>query len=203
MAARDNAVRAGPRQDDAARLGRHAMMSSSCAKSAEHAMGGLAGEIGKRHPFAHPEEEAFLNVLRTGVLLAGDFALLFKAHDISEPAYNALRILRAAGDGGRACHEIGEHLVARVPDVTRLVDRLEAAGLVMRERSAADRRVVRVRLTPRGLKVVTDLDRPVLTLHKAQLGHLSRGELAELNRLLVKARHGTRAGDGKALFSIP
>ncbi|MFA6046057.1 MAG: MarR family transcriptional regulator [Phycisphaerales bacterium] len=170
------------------------MMSNSCAKGAEHALGGLAGEIGKRHPFAHAEEEAFLNVLRTGVMLAGDFALLFRAHDISEPAYNTLRILRAAGAEGRACHEIGEHLVARVPDVTRLVDRLEAAGLVMRERSAADRRVVRVHLTTKGLKVVADLDGPVLDLHKAQLGHLTRGELAELNRLLVKARQGNRAG---------
>lgn len=193
MTARDKAARA--QRTDAAKLGRQAMMSNSCAKAAEHALGGLAGEIGKRNPFAHPEEEAFLNVLRTGVMLAGDFALLFKSHDISEPAYNTLRILRAAGNEGRACHEIGEHLVARVPDVTRLVDRLEAAGLVMRERSAADRRVVRVRLTPKGLKVVTDLDAPVLELHKRQLGHLSRGELAELSRLLVKARRGRRAAN--------
>ncbi|MBI1189997.1 MAG: MarR family transcriptional regulator [Tepidisphaera sp.] len=129
-----------------------------------------------------------LNLMRTGAMLAGDFAALFKSRGLSEAAYNTLRVLRGAGDTGRPCHEIGEHLVARVPDVTRMVDRLEAAGLVTRERSARDRRVVNVRLTPKGLQVVTELDAPVVQLHQRQLGHLTRAELVELNRLLVKAR---------------
>lgn len=165
-----------------------ALLTNACAKAAGPLLDGLAGEIRKKRPFDHPEQEAFLNLLRTGTLLAGDFAALFKSYGLSEAAYNTLRVLRAAGDHGRPCHEIGEHLVARVPDVTRLVDRLEAAGLVERERSPRDRRVVNVKLTLEGRRAVDALDQPVLALHQAQLGHLSRAELAELNRLLVKAR---------------
>jgi DNA-binding MarR family transcriptional regulator len=76
-----------------------------------------------------------------------------------------------------------------VPDITRLIDRLERAGLVARARSDADRRVVRVSIRPGGLELLGALDGPVLELRKRPIGHLSREELAELNRLLLKARN--------------
>ena len=79
-------------------------------------------------------------------------------------------------------------MVTRVPDVTRLVDRLEDAAWVKRERSSADRRVVTVVLTPAGKKLVDKLDEPITELHRETLGHLSSAEVKELNRLLVKAR---------------
>ena len=88
----------------------------------------LGDEIGKSKPFETPEQEAYLNLLRTASVLSEGFARLFAAHGLSETAYNALRILRGAGEGGRMCQEIGGQLVARVPDVTRLVDRLERRG---------------------------------------------------------------------------
>jgi DNA-binding MarR family transcriptional regulator len=68
------------------------------------------------------------------------------------------------------------------------VDRLEQAGFVGRRRDGDDRRIVRVRITAAGLELLSRLDRPILELHKRQLGHLRRAELTELNRLLVKAR---------------
>jgi DNA-binding MarR family transcriptional regulator len=161
-------------------------------------MGGthtLQHEIGKRSPFETPEQEAFLNVIRTASLLTAGFQRLFRAHRLSESTYNALRILRgAAGDpssrGGRTCSQIGAQLVAQVPDVTRLIDRLEELGLAERVRCEEDRRVVYVRITRSGTDLLAALDAPVLELHKSQLGHMSRQELAELSRLLVKARRG-------------
>ncbi|MGE5194516.1 MAG: MarR family winged helix-turn-helix transcriptional regulator [Deltaproteobacteria bacterium] len=72
--------------------------------------------------------------------------------------------------------------------MTRLVDRLESAALVRRCRTEEDRRVVLICVTPAGLELLARLDQPVRDLHVQTLGHLSRGELAELNRLLVKAR---------------
>jgi DNA-binding MarR family transcriptional regulator len=72
--------------------------------------------------------------------------------------------------------------------VTRLVDRLETASLVERQRTREDRRVVLVLITKKGLELLARLDEPVLSLHKKQLAHLSRSELKELNRLLVKVR---------------
>jgi len=152
---------------------------------------GLARELHKRGPFKSPAQEAFLNVLRTASLLAAEFERLFKRHGLSLATYNALRILRGAGEGGRRCTEIGEHLVAQVPDVTRLIDRLEGAGLARRARgSGEDRRVVTVRITPAGLALLKTLDGPVMRVHQRQMGHMAKGDLEALSRLLCDAREG-------------
>jgi DNA-binding MarR family transcriptional regulator len=148
----------------------------------------LQEELGKKNPFASPEQEATLNLLRTHDHLQEEFARLFQGHGISDPQYNVLRILRGAGEGGLPCLEVAARMVTRMPDITRLVDRLERVGLAERSRTAADRRKVLVKVTPAGLDLLARLDRPVLDLHRRLLGHLTRDELAELNRLLVKAR---------------
>jgi DNA-binding MarR family transcriptional regulator len=147
----------------------------------------LADELGKRRPFDLPEQEVYLNLLRTADALAGEFAQLFKQHGLTDAQYNALRILR-----GHGCpiptRWIAEEMVTREPDITRLIDRLERAGLVRRERSKTDRRVVRVRITAKGTALLAKLDRPVLALHRRQLGHLGERKLASLSRLLSAAR---------------
>ena len=151
----------------------------------------LQHELRKRRPFGSAEEEAGLNLVRTQDYLQGEFARLFGAHGLSPPQYNVLRILRGHGGEGLPCQEIAAQMITRMPDITRLVDRLEQAGLARRARTAADRRKVLVKITAAGLERLARLDKPVLELHRRLLGHLTRDELAELNRLLVKAR---RAG---------
>lgn len=163
--------------------------------------GGLREEIGKKRPFDSPEQEAWLNLVRTASVLGAFEREVFRPHGLSGATYNVLRILRGAalggdGSGRRTCRDIGGHLVARVPDVTRLVDRLVEIGLVRREPGDHDKRVVFIRVTPKGLDVLARLDRPVLDAHARQLGHLSRDELAELCRLLVKAREPHRRAAG-------
>jgi DNA-binding MarR family transcriptional regulator len=153
----------------------------------------LAEEIHKQSPFEEPAQEAYLNIVRTCAALQADFERLLKKHGLSHSTYNALRILRGAtvgagAPGRRACNEIGEHLVSRVPDVTRLVDRLEGLGLAERVRDLADRRVVFVKVTRKGLALLAKLDEPIMELHRGQLRHLTGDELAQLNRLLVAAR---------------
>ncbi len=163
----------------------------------------LQQEIGKRMPFDAPEEEAFLNLLRTCSIFTTQTTRFFREYGLTEAQYNALRILRGhAGSGpgsasgagqnggGVPSQTIGEQLVAQVPDVTRLVDRLVEAGLAERVRTASDRRLVIVRITGRGLELLARIDRPLLELHRRQLGHMTRKDLAELNRLLVVARRG-------------
>lgn len=150
----------------------------------------LQEEIRKRKPFERPEEEAHLNLQRTADRLAEPFERLMGEFNLSGPQYNVLRILRGHGGKGLPCSEIVGQMLTRMPDMTRLVDRLEQAGLVQRCRTAEDRRVVLVCITPAGLEVLAKLDKPIRELHLVTLGHLTRAELAELNRLLVKARHG-------------
>ena len=152
----------------------------------------LQAEIRKRKPFDLPEQEAHLNLLRTGEVLAFPFEQLFAEHGLSGPQYNVLRILRGHGARGLPGSEIGVQMITRMPDMTRLIDRLEEAGLVRRCRSDEDRRVVRICLTDEGRSLLARLDGPVRELHEQTLGHLARGELAELNRLLMKARNFAR-----------
>lgn len=153
-----------------------------------HAESSLQSEIYKRHPFETAAQEAFLNLLRTTSVLDAPFERLLRDHGLSTATYNVLRILRGSGESGRVCHEIGRHLVARVPDVTRLIDRLEKQGLAKRTRGDADRRLVRVVITPAGLDVLAKLDAPVMAAHQRQMSHMSDEELNTLSRLLAKAR---------------
>ena len=146
----------------------------------------IAEEI-KSRPMP-PEQAAFLNVLRTSDLLTAELRALLKDRGITRQQYNVLRILRGAGPEGLPILEIGARMVTRVPDVTRLVDRMEIAQLVTRTRSDADRRVVRTTLTEEGRRIVDSLLVPVSDLHRRQLSHLTAEELGELSRLLEKVR---------------
>jgi DNA-binding MarR family transcriptional regulator len=147
----------------------------------------LQHEIQQSRPFESPSQEAYLNLVRTQGALSAPFAALFRKSGLSEPTYNVLRILRGAGEPIPS-REIGRRLVTRVPDVTRLVDRLEAAQLVRRERSTADRRVVHVSLTAKGRRLLGRLDEPVRRLSKESFAALSAAEIRELIRLLEKSR---------------
>jgi DNA-binding MarR family transcriptional regulator len=148
----------------------------------------LRDEIKQSKPFGSLEEEAMLSIERTAAVLMHAFADSLKVHDITPTQYNVLRILRGAGRDGLCRNEIRDRLVAQVPDVTRLLDRLEEGGLVARERATSDRRIVTTRITRDGLKLLKRLDAPVAAAHKRQLGHLGRTRLRSLIGLLAEAR---------------
>jgi len=153
----------------------------------------LQEEIKKRQPFAVAEQEAALNLARTCDAQHADLARLVKAHGLTGPQYNVLRILRGAAEP--LCGlEIASRMITQLPDITRLLDRLEAAGLVDRSRTEADRRVVLNGITAPGLARLAALDEPILEAHRRHFGHLTRAELRELNRLLVKARNPGKSG---------
>jgi MarR family transcriptional regulator, 2-MHQ and catechol-resistance regulon repressor len=147
----------------------------------------LQDELGKKRPFESPEQEAYLNLARTGDRLQTRFLRLFRDYDLTPSQYNVLRILRGEGEPMK-CMDVAGRTVTEVPGITGLIDRLEARGLVERQRSTEDRREVFVSVTAKGLKLLADLDEPVAGMHRTLLGHLTRAELAELVRLLEKAR---------------
>ena len=86
--------------------------------------------------------EVVLNVLCIADMLLQRIAAVLKPLKLSPSQYNVLRILRGAGPEGLACREIGELMITRDPDITRLLDRLEASGLLTRTRDQKDRRVI-------------------------------------------------------------
>jgi MarR family 2-MHQ and catechol resistance regulon transcriptional repressor len=152
----------------------------------------LQQELKKKHPFDCLEQEAALNVVRTNDQLQIRFSRLFREHGVTPSQYNILRILRGAGER-LPILEIAQRTVTVVPGITGLIDRLEQAGFVVRNRCLEDRRVIFISLTELGSNTVAVLDQPVLDLHRKLFSHLSPTELQTLSRLLELAREGLEA----------
>ncbi|HEV8125598.1 MAG TPA: MarR family transcriptional regulator [Gemmatimonadales bacterium] len=152
--------------------------------------GQLAAEIKQTKPFTTLEEEAVVSLARTAALQDHAGQELMAGFGITQTQYNVLRILRGAGTAGLGRNQIGERMINRVPDVTRLLDRMEAVGLVERERGDDDRRCVTARITREGLKVLTRIDQPLHEFLKARVSHLGPEKLRTLIDLLADLRTG-------------
>jgi len=148
----------------------------------------LRDEIKQTRPFASTEQEAFLSLGRTWAVLEHALAEALKPHGITPTQYNVLRILRGAGERGLCRGEVVERMIARVPDATRLLDRMETAGLIARERSSEDRRFVTTHVTEEGLRLLVALDDVVLAAHRQQFTALDEAELRRLIELLDLVR---------------
>lgn len=148
----------------------------------------LRDEIKQTRPFSSREQEAYLSVGRTWSILEHTTAEALKPHGITPTQYNVLRILRGAGAAGLSRNEVMERMIARVPDATRLLDRMEAADLIVRERSSTDRRFVTTRVTEQGLELLAQLDPQVADLHQRQFRALDQKGLRTLVDLLERVR---------------
>jgi DNA-binding MarR family transcriptional regulator len=113
---------------------------------------------------------------------------VLKPYGVSPTQYNVLRILRGAGPAGLACGEIGERLITQDPDITRLLDRMQKAGWIERERDSGDRRIVKARLTRQGKKVIDELDEPLNALERQRVRSVGEQRLRELVQLLDRLR---------------
>jgi DNA-binding MarR family transcriptional regulator len=147
----------------------------------------LQNELKKKRPFESLEQEALLNLARSGDQAQIRFTRLLREYGLTPSQYNVLRILRGEGKP-LPILEIADRTITVVPGITGLIDRLERDGMATRIRCEQDRRVVYVTATPKALKVLEELDEPVQALHQRLAGHLSKAELKELNRLLEKLR---------------
>ena len=148
----------------------------------------LREEIQQQKPFESLEQEAVLNVLHTADVLLQRITAVLKPFKLSHSQYNVLRILRGAGPEGLACREIGERMITRDPDITRLLDRLEARGLLTRTRDQKDRRVITARITEEGRRLLDALDQPIAEVDRQPLQHLGEQRLRTLIQLLELAR---------------
>ena len=152
----------------------------------------LQEEIGQNRPFGSLEQEAFLSIVRTAARLTDAFEQVLRPVGITGAQYNVLRILRGADAGGLCRNDVRDRMVTRMPDMTRLLDRMEAAGLVSRSRAASDRRMVTTRITPRGQELLEQLEAEVAREHQRRLAHMSHARLRMLIELLAEARESTQ-----------
>ena len=145
-------------------------------------------ELKQTRPFKSPLEEAFVALQRTAALLEHALETELKPSGITATQYNVLRILRGAGEDGLCRHEVGQRMVRRVPDVTRLLDRLEETGLIARARGGDDRRYVTTRITAKGLESLAALDEVVARFLEQHMAPLQIDELQSLVSLLATLR---------------
>src|SRR5713101_6887070 len=103
--------------------------------------GQLKAGTGQKRPLGSLEEAAFVSLQLTADVLARRVEKVLQSADVSPTQYNVLRILRGSPEG-RPCREIANRMITRDPDVTRLLDRLEKRGLILRRRETKDRRIV-------------------------------------------------------------
>lgn len=132
------------------------------------------------------ESDAWVRIQRTADCLMAQLSQTLKPYGVSPTQYNGLRILRGAGPDGMPCGEVAARMINQDPDVTRLFDRMEKPGWIVRERSRTDRRVLLARITNEGLRLLDSLDETLQSYHRSTMGHLTQAELIQLNRLLER-----------------
>ena len=154
--------------------------------------GGLQAEIMQRRPFHSVKAEVAVSILRTAALIERHFAQVVARSGITVQQYNVLRILRGAGSDGLPTLVIRDRMIHAAPGITRLLDKLETAGLARRERSSPDRRQVLCYITGEGLGVLAELDAAMKEADSVAVGDLSESEQRQLLKLLETARGRTR-----------
>ena len=150
--------------------------------------GSLAEEIQQTRPFDGVQQEAFISILRTAAELSRGTTTFLKEYGVTPAQFNVLRILRGAGAEGLCRHEIAERMVTAMPDVSRLLDRMEKLGWIARERSTKDRREVSTVITPQGLEKIAGLEKPIQRLHEEQFERIEKGKLKKLIATMAAIR---------------
>jgi DNA-binding MarR family transcriptional regulator len=133
--------------------------------------------------FDGPVHEAVLNLMVAAAHVREQLDRVCHAHGLSPAQYNVLRILRGSHPNGYPRCEIARRMIERAPDVTRLIDRLQASGLVDRASSERDRRLSVTRITPRGIELLDRMRPDVDAVGRAWAERLSPHDAQELSRI--------------------
>lgn len=142
------------------------------------------------------EQEVFLNLWRTYDRLRIQEDELFQRFELTPQQYNVLRLLRASHPESVPTLELSRRLVSRAPDITRMLDKLEERGLIVRDRPPENRRMVRIGVSDDGVRLLDQIAAPLAECHSMQLGHMKAAELRQLISLLQAAREPHEEPDG-------
>ena len=154
----------------------------------------IAEELKQSRPFATSAEEALVSVLRSAAVLRHALGQQLDRFGISLAQYNVLRILRGAGADGLPTLAVRARLVEEAPGITRLIDKLESATLVRRDRSGKDRRTVRCHVTPAGLALLAQADEQVRAVQEIVANGLpNEADRIVLVELLARVRAAVSA----------
>lgn len=136
--------------------------------------------------FASRQQEAVVSLLVAAAHVQQQIAELMRGYGVTHDQYNVLRILRGAEPHGLSRGDVGQRMMSKAPDVTRLLDRLEAQGLVVRGVSTENRRLSMARVTAAGLTLLAAIDPELHALQQQLTASLTRRELALLSATCSK-----------------
>ncbi|MEX0822602.1 MAG: MarR family transcriptional regulator [Rhodothermales bacterium] len=145
-------------------------------------------EFIKQPTFTSAAQETILNLMVTNSWIVGELTAAMAPYDVTPVQYNVLRILRGSHPVKLTCSQVGERMLDRTPDVTRLLDRLDRASLIDRARAEHDRRVVEVGITPKGIALLDRMKKDVKAVQERLTRHLSDAELREMSEMLDTLR---------------
>jgi DNA-binding MarR family transcriptional regulator len=148
----------------------------------------VQSEIMQGRPFRSAKQEATIALLRTASVVGRALGRVLEPSGLSTAQYNALRIIRGAGTGGIATLAVRERMIEEGTTITRLLDKLEDAGLITRERSLPDRRQVICHATAEGRRLLDKLDPLVDAADEAATASLSAKQLEQFVAMLDRIR---------------
>ncbi len=152
----------------------------------------LRDELKINRPLA-PGHEVALAVLLTREYVGRLFEKgVFESTDITDQQFNVLRILKGGPVEGYLIRDIRERMIYRFADVPRLVNRLEAMGLIRRCENPEDRRGSRIRITQAGLELEARVHDRHDELCARISGNLSEEDRVQLLTLLERLRNNLR-----------
>lgn len=142
----------------------------------------------KQERFRSLSQETMLNIIVTSSWIMHELGATMAPYGVTPAQYNVLRILRGSAPQTLSCSELGERLLDRTPDVTRLLNRLQRGGLIRRERAEHDRRIVEVGITEEGQALVEQMEEEMEAAEGRLMSHLSPEEKSQLTQLLERLR---------------
>jgi DNA-binding MarR family transcriptional regulator len=148
----------------------------------------VQSEIRQSRPFRSKKQEATIALLRTASVVSRALSRVLEPWSLSLAQYNALRIIRGAGDVGIATLAIRERMIEEGTTITRILDKLEEAGYISRERALPDRRQVMCYATAEGVRLLDKIDPLVNDADEQAVASLAARDVVQLIDLLDTIR---------------
>ena len=136
--------------------------------------------------FRNEFQKMGINLLFTANWLNEQIGKILSEEGVTQQQYNILRILRGSATP-LSTLKIRERMLDKMSDTSRIVDRLIAKELVLKNTCEKDKRLVDITLTPKGLGLVDQLDQFNDRID-ALLKGINASEAATLNQILDKIR---------------
>jgi len=152
----------------------------------------LKEELGLDQTIETMEHECLLNVLYTATILYKASYVYFRQYGITDAQFNVLIQLRYEKQQGLSQADLGRRLVVNKADMTGIIDRLEKAGLVMREDHPKDRRVNIIKITRKGRDIVNKLEPGYFTAVKKAMSSMSKNDMKTIIKGMEKIRENVR-----------